>query len=159
MMRHCRAPAVQHRGEADAGAEMLEIRRDREHRLCRGREQEIVDHGLVVVGDVADRRRQREDDMEIGHREQLGLARVPSRRELLRPGTRDSADCGSYCRRSLYGRSPHSVPHARRGRPCGSSMALITLSWSRLTWPRLASRHAAPWPRKILCTKMSVSRW
>src|SRR6516165_5905666 len=51
------------------------IRRDSEHRLCRGREQKIVDHRLVVVGDVADRRRQREDDMEIGHREQLGLAR------------------------------------------------------------------------------------
>ena len=28
-----------------------------------------------MVGDVADRRRQREDDVEIGHREQLGLAR------------------------------------------------------------------------------------
>ena len=66
MMRHCRAPAVQHRGDADAGAEMLGIRRDSEHRLCRGREQKIVDHGLVVVGDLADRHRQRKDDMEIG---------------------------------------------------------------------------------------------
>jgi hypothetical protein len=27
---------VQYRGEADAGAEMLGIRRDGEHRLCRG---------------------------------------------------------------------------------------------------------------------------
>jgi hypothetical protein len=55
MMGECRSPAVQHRGEADAGAEMLGIRRDGEHRLCRGREQEIVDHDLVVIGDVADR--------------------------------------------------------------------------------------------------------
>ena len=32
------------------------------------------------------------------------------------------------------------------------SMALITLSWSRLTWPRLASRHVVPWPRKMSAT-------
>jgi len=31
-------------------------------------------------------------------------------------------------------------------------MALITLSWSRLGWPRLVSRHAAPWPRKMSAT-------
>jgi hypothetical protein len=29
------------------------------------------------------------------------------------------------------------------------SIALITFSWSRLTWPRLASRQAGPWSRKI----------
>src|SRR5512145_1268638 len=32
------------------------------------------------------------------------------------------------------------------------SMALITLSWARLTWPRLASRQAGPWSRKISAT-------
>src|SRR5215468_9436047 len=32
------------------------------------------------------------------------------------------------------------------------SMALITLSWARLTWPRLASRQAAPWSRKMSAT-------
>src|SRR6516225_881487 len=32
------------------------------------------------------------------------------------------------------------------------SMADITLSWSRLTWPALAERHAAPWSRKISAT-------
>src|SRR5262245_3038749 len=32
------------------------------------------------------------------------------------------------------------------------SMALITFSWPRLTWPRLASRHAAPWSRKMSAT-------
>ena len=75
MMGHRRAPAVQHRGDADAGAEMLGVGRDGEHRLRRGLEQEIVDHRLVLVGDVADRRRQREDDVEVGHRQQFGLAR------------------------------------------------------------------------------------
>jgi hypothetical protein len=32
------------------------------------------------------------------------------------------------------------------------SIALITLSCSRLTWPALARRHAEPWPRKISAT-------
>src|SRR5688572_8047496 len=32
------------------------------------------------------------------------------------------------------------------------SIALITFSWSRLTWPRLASRQAGPWSRKISAT-------
>ena len=32
------------------------------------------------------------------------------------------------------------------------SMAVITFSWSRLTWPALAQRHAAPWLRKISAT-------
>ena len=32
------------------------------------------------------------------------------------------------------------------------SMAVITFSWSRLTWPALAQRHAAPWSRKISAT-------
>jgi hypothetical protein len=32
------------------------------------------------------------------------------------------------------------------------SIADITLSWSRLTWPALACRHAGPWPRKIPAT-------
>ena len=37
------------------------------------------------------------------------------------------------------------------------SIADITLSWSRLTWPALACRHAGPWPRKISATS-SVGR-
>src|SRR5882672_12025798 len=32
------------------------------------------------------------------------------------------------------------------------SIADITLSWPRLTWPALARRHAGPWPRKIFAT-------
>ena len=31
-------------------------------------------------------------------------------------------------------------------------MADITFNWSRLTWPALAERHAAPWLRKISAT-------
>ena len=37
-------------------------------------EQQPVDHGLVLVGDVGDRRRQREDHVVVLHRQQVGLA-------------------------------------------------------------------------------------
>ena len=50
-----RAPGVQHRGDADPRAEMLGIGRDGDERLGRGLEQDAVDDGLVLVGDVADR--------------------------------------------------------------------------------------------------------
>ena len=74
VMGHRRAPGVQHGGDADAGAEMLRIGGDRQHGLGRDLEQEIVDHGLVLVGDVGDRRRQREHHVIVRHRQQLGLA-------------------------------------------------------------------------------------
>ena len=45
---HGRAPGVEHGGDADAGAEVLRIGRDRQHRLRGGPEQEVVDHRLVV---------------------------------------------------------------------------------------------------------------
>ena len=54
-------------------------------RLGRGAEQQVVDHGLVVPGDVGDLGRQREDDMEVADRQQIGLARgepLPCRRTL-----------------------------------------------------------------------------
>ena len=64
-MGHRRAPGVQHGGDADAGAEMLGIGRDRQHGLGGGLEQQVVDHRLVLVGDIGDGGRQREDDMEV----------------------------------------------------------------------------------------------
>jgi hypothetical protein len=48
---------MQHRGNADAGTEMLRIGGDRQHGLGRDLEQQVVDHGLVLVGDVGDLRR------------------------------------------------------------------------------------------------------
>ena len=69
VMHHGRAPGVQHGGDADAGAEVLGVSRDSAHRLGRDLEQEIIDDRLVLVGDVANRRRQCEDDVEVRHRE------------------------------------------------------------------------------------------
>ena len=80
-----RAPGVQDGGQADARAQMLRVGGDGHQRLGGGPEQEVVDGGLVLEGDGADRRRQGEDDVVVGNRQQLGLALVeplPRRRAL-----------------------------------------------------------------------------
>ncbi len=74
MMGHRRAPGVEHGGDADAGAEMLRVGGDGQHRLRRRPEQQIVDHRLVLEGDVGDLGGQREDDVEVADRQQVGLA-------------------------------------------------------------------------------------
>ena len=67
------APGVEHGDEADLGAEMARIGGDRAQRLGRRLEQDGVDRRLVLEGDFGGRRRQREDDVEIRHRQQFGL--------------------------------------------------------------------------------------
>jgi hypothetical protein len=47
---------------------------NRQHRLRRRPEQQVVDHRLVVEGDVGDLGGQREDDVEVADRQQVGLA-------------------------------------------------------------------------------------
>ena len=47
---------------------------DCQHGLGGDLEQEIVDHRLVLVGDIGDGSRQREHHVEVGHRQQLGRA-------------------------------------------------------------------------------------
>ena len=68
VMRQRGAPRVQHRHEADASAEMPGIGRDLERGLGRGFEQQVVDHRLVLIGDVGDRSRQRVHHMKVRHR-------------------------------------------------------------------------------------------
>ena len=85
MVGQRRAPGVQHGGQADARAQMLGVGGDGGQRLGGGLEQEVVDDGLVLEGDVADRGRQGEDHMVVGNRQQLGLALgqpLPRRRAL-----------------------------------------------------------------------------
>lgn len=65
---------MQHGSDADLGAEMLGVGSDRHHCLGRCLEQDSVDRCLVLIGDIADRRRQREHDVIVRHRQQLGLA-------------------------------------------------------------------------------------
>ena len=85
MVRHRRSPRMQDRDEADFGAKMFAIGGDGEHGLGAGFEQEVVNHRFVVIGDVGDFAWQGEDDMEIGHGQELGLAvgePIPCRRSL-----------------------------------------------------------------------------
>ena len=58
---------------------------DGDQGLGRCLEQQVIDDGLVLVGDIGDGRRQREHDMIVRHRQQIGFA------------------CGKpvFCRRSL----------------------------------------------------------
>ena len=74
MVRHCRAPAVEHCGGADTRAEVLGVGGDREQRFGGRAEQQVVDDRLVLVGDRGDLGRQREDHVEIADRQQVGLA-------------------------------------------------------------------------------------
>src|SRR5208283_4219169 len=60
MVDQRRAPGVQYGGEADARAQMLRVGGDRGQRLRGAPEQEVVDGGLVLERDGADRRRQGE---------------------------------------------------------------------------------------------------
>jgi hypothetical protein len=54
VMGHRGSPGVKHRGEADLDAESLGIGGNRQHCLRGSLEQEIVDNGLVLVGDGCD---------------------------------------------------------------------------------------------------------
>ena len=50
MVGHCRAPAVEYGGGADARAEVLGIGGDGEQRLGGRAEQQLVDDRLVLIG-------------------------------------------------------------------------------------------------------------
>jgi len=64
-----RAPGVEDGEDADAGAEVLGIGRDGDQGLGGSLEQDVVDRGLVVIGDVGDLGRQREHDVEVRDRQ------------------------------------------------------------------------------------------
>jgi len=66
---------MEHGGGADASTEVPGIAGNREQRLGRGAEQQVVDHRLVLIGDRGDLGGQREDHVEIADRQQIGLAR------------------------------------------------------------------------------------
>jgi hypothetical protein len=76
---------VEDGGQADARAQMLRVGGDREQRVGGGSEQEVVDGGLVLERDRADRRRQSKDDVIVGDRQEFGFALgepLPRRRAL-----------------------------------------------------------------------------
>jgi hypothetical protein len=73
MVGQRRTPRVQHRGDADASAKVLGVGGDRQHRFRGRAKQQIIDHRLVLEGDVGNWGRQGEHHMEISDRQQVGL--------------------------------------------------------------------------------------
>src|SRR5712671_2077653 len=145
MMGHSRAPSMEHGGDADARAEMLWIGGDGEQCLGRHAEQQIVDHRLVLVGDWGDLGWQREDQVEVADRQQIGLAGG-------KPVPRRRAPCEGRGRLRQELSAMRLWPHSSQRStwpPSAAerqlSMADITFSWPRLTCPALALRQAAPW--------------
>jgi hypothetical protein len=69
MMGERRTPGMENRGDADAGAEMPGVGGDGDQGLGRCLKQDIVDYRLVLIRDIADRRRQREDQVIVWHRQ------------------------------------------------------------------------------------------
>jgi len=67
VLGHGRTPGVQHGGDTDTRPQALGVGRDREHGLGGSLEQQIVEDGLVLVGDGGDLARQRKHDVEIAH--------------------------------------------------------------------------------------------
>ena len=65
---------MQHGGEPNAGAEVFGVGGDGDQGLGGGFEQQVIDDRLVVIGDIGDRSGQGEDDMEIRHGQEIGLA-------------------------------------------------------------------------------------
>ena len=65
---------MKHNRDADPGAEPLGIGGNRHRGFSRRREQQTVDRGFVVVGNIGDRTRQREHEVEIADGQQFGLA-------------------------------------------------------------------------------------
>jgi hypothetical protein len=124
------APGMENHGGAELRAEMLGIGGDGGEGLGGRTEQNRIDECLVLKGDLANRRRQGEDDMEVGHRQQLGLPL----REPLGP-----------CQRPALGAmavAPGVVGNARRP----AIIALLDLA------PSAAVRHAvkAPMTRRSM---------
>ena len=74
MVGHGRTPGVQHGGDADAGAQVPGIGGDRQHGLRCRLEQQMVDLRLVVESDIGDLGGQREHDVEIADRQEVGFA-------------------------------------------------------------------------------------
>ena len=68
MMGHGRAPGVKHGCQAEPSAEVFGIGADGEQGVGGGLEQKVVDERLVVIGDVGDRGREGEHDVEVGDR-------------------------------------------------------------------------------------------
>src|SRR5215467_10514999 len=74
MMREGGAPGMEEGDDADAGAQVLGVGCDCECGVGRCLHEQVIDHGLVLIGDVAELGRQGINHMKILDRQQFGLA-------------------------------------------------------------------------------------
>ena len=74
VVRERRTPCVQHQRGPDLSLQVLGVGCNGVQRLSGDLEQQAIDHGLVVVRDVADGGRRCEDHMVVTHRQEVGLA-------------------------------------------------------------------------------------
>ena len=73
MMRECLTPSVKNGQEPDLAAEVPGIGSDGLERCRDGIKKDGIDHRLVVEGNLGDFGRHREHDVEIRHRQKIGL--------------------------------------------------------------------------------------
>ena len=73
VVRHGRAPGVEHGGQPDLCPKVLRIGGDGQQSVGGGAEQQVVDHGLVLEGHGRDNRWQGADDVVVWHGQQVGL--------------------------------------------------------------------------------------
>lgn len=76
MVKQGLGPRVKDREETDVGPEVFRVGSDFEEGLGGGAEQDLVDDLLVAEPERSDLARYCEDDVEVGHREEL-LGAVP----------------------------------------------------------------------------------
>src|SRR5271165_1747709 len=131
---------------------------DRGQRLGRRPEQEVVDGGLVLERDRADRRRQGEDDVIVGNRQEFGPALgepLPRRRALaLRAVAVAAGVVGDAFVRAVLAALDVS---AERGGAAGLDRRHdLQLAEAHMAGVGLA--HAAPWARKTSATPRAVTR-
>ena len=69
-------PGMEHAEEADVGAERLGITNDFEQGFSAGAAEQTVDHLLILQGQRRQEVREREDDMDVGGRQEFPTARL-----------------------------------------------------------------------------------
>lgn len=152
MMRQGLPPGVENGDHPSLGTEMLRVGADETDRLGRRLEQDVVDHRLVLQRDSGYWRRHGEDNMEIGNRQQIGLAlgeplgarealalwTVPIATAVVRGANQAAVVAPLDMAASV------AVRHA--------SMAAITRRWSDVSREPCAVRNAPRWRRKMSAT-------
>src|SRR5260370_42196026 len=91
MMMQVLSPGMEHRHEADPRAQVFGVGGDLQQGFRRGAKEHAVNYPLVLEGQGSDHLRQREDDVKVFDRQQLGGAFFEPRRAGSSPALRAMA--------------------------------------------------------------------